>query len=112
MNQGNKPRERKPRTFQPRYNKDSYRRAIERAALRAFPIPKEIKGQPDKVKAWKLEHVWKPNQLRKSAATEVRKQADLETAQAVLGHSSKKTTEQFYAEIDNERAVEFARKYG
>lgn len=42
----------------------------------------------------------------------VRKEADLETAQVVLGHASKKTTEQFYAEVVDERAVEFARKFG
>lgn len=112
INQGNTPKKRKPRKFQPNYNKDSYRRAIERAALRAFPIPVEIKNDPSKVSKWKEQYVWKPNQLRKSAATNARKQMDLETAQILLGHSSKKTTEKFYAEIDNERAVEFARKYG
>ena len=112
LNQGNKPRPRKPRTFQPQYNKDSYRRAIQRAALRAFPVPAAIKGNADKVAQWKEQYVWLPNQLRKSAATEARKQMDLETAQVVLGHSSKKTTERFYAEIDHDRAIEFARKYG
>jgi integrase len=112
LNEGNRPRPRKLMTFKPRYNKDSYRRAINRAALRAFPIPKEIEKAPDKVETWKFTYVWKPNQLRKSAATIARKQMDLETAQIVLGHSSKKTTEQFYAEIDNDRAVEFALKFG
>ncbi|MFK7768790.1 MAG: tyrosine-type recombinase/integrase [Mariniblastus sp.] len=112
MNEGNKPMERKPRTFQPNYNKDSYRRAIERAALRAFPMSKEVKESPEKAKAWKEKYVWKPNQLRKSAATTARKKMDLETAQILLGHSSKKTTEKYYAEIDNERAVEFARQFG
>jgi integrase len=112
MNEGNKPKPRKPRSFKPSYDKDSYRRAIERAALRAFPIPDEIKDKPAKVDDWKAKYVWKPNQLRKSAATRARKQMDLETAQILLGHSSKKTTEKFYAEIDDERAVEFARKFG
>ena len=112
LNQGNKPRQHKPRVFKPRYDKDSYRRAIERAAMRAYPVPEDIKHSAEKVAAWKFAHVWKPNQLRKSAATTARKQMDLETAQILLGHSSKKTTERFYAEMDNERAVEFARKFG
>ena len=112
MNQGNKPRPRKQKSFKPKYDKDSYRRAIERAALRAYPIPKEIKNDPVKVSAWKAKYVWKPNQLRKSAATTARKEMDLETAQILLGHSSKKTTERFYAEVDNDRAVEFAKKFG
>ena len=112
MNEGNKPRPRKPRSFRPNYNKDSYRRAIDRATLRAFPIPDDIKGDPKKVEAWKLTHAWKPNQLRKSAATTARKQMDLETAQILLGHSSKKTTERYYAEMDHDRAIEFAQKYG
>ena len=103
---------RKPRAFRANYNKDSYRRAIDRAALRAFPIPKDIKGNPKKVEAWKLTYAWKPNQLRKSAATTARKQMDLETAQILLGHSSKKTTERYYAEMDHDRAIEFAQKYG
>ena len=112
MNQGNRQRPRKPKSFKPCYDKDSYRRAIKRAALRAFPIPEEIEASPERVKEWKFAYVWLPNQLRKSAATIARKQMDLETAQIVLGHSSKKTTERFYAEIDNDRAVEFARKFG
>ena len=109
---GNGPRPRKPKSFKPRYDKDSYRRAIDRAAKRAFPVPKEIKGDPDAVKAWKKKHVWKPNQLRHTAATLARQTHDLETAQNVLGHSSKRTTEKFYAEQDISRSIEFARKHG
>ena len=112
LKEGNRPRPRKPKTFKPCYNKDSYRRAVKRAAMRAFPIPEEIDNSSEKVKAWKFTHVWTPNQLRKSAAMTVRKEADLETAQVVLGHASKKTTEQFYAEVIDERAVKFARKFG
>lgn len=111
MNEGNKPKH-KPRSFKPNYNKDSYRRAIVRACLRINPIPDDIKADPEKVKAWKEKHVWLPNQLRKSAATTARKQMDLETAQILLGHSSKKTTEKFYAEKDFERALEFAQRFG
>jgi integrase len=109
---GNGPSPRKRKSFQPKYNKDTYRRAVERAALRAFPIPAEIAGDGDKVVAWKRKHVWKPNQLRHTAATTARQEYDLETAQLVLGHSSKQTTERFYAELDLSRAIEFARKCG
>ena len=112
MNEGNKPKPRKPRSFKPNYDKDSYRRPIDRAAKRAFPVPEEIKNDAAKIEDWKAKFEWKPNQLRKSAATTARKEMDLETAQILLGHSSKKTTERFYAEQDNERAVEFARKFG
>ncbi|MEL7500053.1 MAG: site-specific integrase [Planctomycetota bacterium] len=111
-NEGNRPKQRKQTTFKPCYDQNSYRRAIERACLRANPIPEDIKDDDAKVKEWKSKYVWKPNQLRKSAATEARKTMDLETAQLVLGHASKRTTERFYAELDNERAIEFARKHG
>lgn len=52
LNEGSRPRPRKPKTFKPRYNKDSYRRAVNRAASRAFPIPKEIEHLPERVEAW------------------------------------------------------------
>ncbi|HQX50633.1 MAG TPA: site-specific integrase [Planctomycetaceae bacterium] len=43
---------------------------------------------------------WTPGQLRKTRATQARQQGDLETAQQVLGHSSKQTTERHYARVD------------
>ncbi len=43
---------------------------------------------------------WSPGQLRKTQATNARQQGDLETAQQVLGHSSKSTTERHYAAVD------------
>jgi integrase len=109
---GNGPKPRKPKTFKPNYNKDSYRRAIERAALRAFPMPKDVKRDKKKSDQWKAKYVWKPNQLRHLAASSARKEFDLETAQILLGHSNKATTEKFYAEIDQSRAVDFARAFG
>ena len=111
-NQGNRPRPRKPKAFKPRYDKDSYRRAIVRAAKRAFPAPDDVQKDEKKLERWLAKYSWRPNQLRKSAATTARKEMDLETAQLLLGHASKKTTEQFYAEMDSERAIEFAQKYG
>ncbi len=68
------------------YNKNSFRRAIERAAIRAGVKP------------------WGPNRLRHAAATEIRAKAGLEAAQVVLGHASAKTTE-IYAETAVANAV-------
>jgi integrase len=44
--------------------------------------------------------VWTAGQLRKTRATEARRQSGLEVAQGILGHSSKQTTERHYAELD------------
>jgi integrase len=46
---------------------------------------------------------WHPNQLRHNAATRLRKQVDMDTVRAVLGHSSVKMTE-IYAEMDIDKA--------
>ncbi len=55
---------------------------------------------------------WSPGQLRKTRATQARQQGDLETAQQVLGHSSKQTTERHYAEVDLSRAAANALQFG
>lgn len=104
---GNRPgtnRSKKPRR-QPgsRYTKDSYARAIKRACEKAFPIPDDL--DKNGVKEWKALYFWSPNRLRHSAATKIRKEFGLESAQAILGHSNLKTTE-IYAE----RNMELARK--
>jgi integrase len=57
------------------YTVESYRRAITYACKRA--------GVPN----------WHPNQLRHNAATRLRKEFGLDTARAVLGHSSPAVTE-------------------
>ena len=72
MNEGNRPKPRKPKAFKPCYDHNAYRRAIQRAALRAFPVPEADKDDETKVKEWKERYVWRPNQLRKSAAAEAR----------------------------------------
>ncbi len=64
------------------YSTASYRRAIARACRRAGVA------------------IWHPNQLRHSAATEIRRRFGLEAAQLVLGHSSALVTEAVYAERD------------
>ena len=47
--------------------------------------------------------VWAPNRLPHNAATELRKQFDIETVRTILGHASGFTTE-VYAELDHEKA--------
>jgi integrase len=76
---------RKRAALRDRYDVASYRRAIRRACLKA--------GVP----------IWSPNQLRHSAATNIRKRFGLEASQACLGHAELGVT-QVYAEVDRETA--------
>ena len=55
--------------------------------------------------------VWTPNQLRHAGGTEVREKFGLEYAQAVLGHSSAKTTE-IYAKASFDKAAKVAKEIG
>lgn len=55
---------------------------------------------------------WSPGQLRKTRATQARRDGDLETAQQILGHSSKTTTEKHYASVDLSRAEANALQFG
>ena len=68
------------------YCTSSYRRAIHRACVEAG-IPK-----------------WSPHQLRHVAATLLRKEQGLDTAQVVLGHANVATT-LAYAEADEAKAI-------
>jgi len=74
------------------YERESYTRAIARAAKRAG------------VK-------WSPNQLRHTYATIIRKRYGLEAAQILLGHSKADVT-QIYAERDLQKAVDVVREVG
>ena len=56
--------------------------------------------------------LWTPGQLRKTRATEARRESGLEVAQGILGHSSKQTTERHYAELDLSLVEENALKFG
>jgi len=67
------------------YSVTSYGRAISNACEKA--------GIP----------VWTPNRLRHNAATELRKQYDIETVRTILGHATGFTTE-IYAELDYAKA--------
>jgi integrase len=81
------------------YSEHSLHAAVRKACERAIE-----KG--------KLTSSWSPGQLRKTRATSARQQGDLETAQQVLGHSSKQTTERHYAEVDVARAAANALEFG
>ena len=54
---------------------------------------------------------WRPNQLRHSTATDVRKRFGLEAAQVTLGHAYADVS-QIYAERDLNLAAEVMRKIG
>lgn len=81
------------RTHSDHYKVSSYRMAIRRACKKNA-----------------LE-VWSPNQLRHTAATEIRRDFGLEAAQVVCGHQSADVT-QIYAERDLELAMKVAQAVG
>jgi len=81
------------RQYAPCYTAETYRHAIQRICKR-LELPK-----------------WSPNQLRHTAATEIRKRYGLEAAQVVCGHQSADVT-QVYAERDYELAKRVAREVG
>jgi integrase len=91
---GEQPRKRKPKR-QPgeRYRVSSYRQAVVKACRKA--------GVPG----------WHPHQLRHTKATEIRREAGLDAARAVLGHRSPAITE-VYAEIDATKAAEVMERLG
>lgn len=102
-----------------RYTTISYGHAIADACNRAFPHPalagipaaEMTDDQRAELEAWRKAHRWHPNQLRHSAATRIRREFGLETAKAVLGHSSVVPT-QIYAEQDLEAARRAMEKLG
>jgi integrase len=120
---GNKPgsnRKRKPkRSAGDHYTTCSYRRAIHRACDKAFPHPeyakavvsKLTKEQKAELAKWQADHRWAPNQLRHTAATEIRREFGLEAAQVILGHSQANVT-QVYAERDLAKGIEVAKRIG
>ena len=75
------------------YTPDSYRRAIDRACVKA-----------------KVPH-WHPHQLRHNFATLVRKHFGIEAARAALGHHSVDITE-VYAEQDRSLVERVASQIG
>ena len=110
---GNRPesnRKRRPkRSATMCYTPGSYRRAIHRACERAFPPPKDM--PKEKHREWHKEQRWSPNQVRHTAATEIRRKFGLEAAQVALGHAYADVT-QIYAERDNAAAANVMRQIG
>jgi integrase len=100
-----------------RYNTDSYALAIARAVraankARACEPCKKLKPEErcDACKAAAIPH-WHPHQLRHTKATEIRREAGLDAARAVLGHRSPQITE-VYAEIDVNKAADVMERLG
>lgn len=117
---------RKPKEY---YTRDSYRRAITRGCEIAFGMPQELRRIPARnpdgtavpeeskkrlvalAQQWRNKYTWHPNQLRHTAATEIRREYGLEAAQVVLGHATADIT-QVYAERDSKLAVQVMSKIG
>jgi integrase len=114
------------------YQRQSYNNAIDRACMRAFPLPEHLAPQKqdngrlesraawwarlteqekEEVRTWRKRHSWHPNQLRHTHGTEVRRLYGLEAAQVALGHSQANIT-QVYAERDLSLAERVAREIG
>lgn len=85
------------------YDVDSYRQAVNRGIDKANRERKRLE-LPE------VPH-WHPHQIRHAAATEIRREAGLDAAQRVLGHSKASTTER-YASADLGKAVEVIAKIG
>jgi integrase len=115
-----------------RYTVAAYRTAISRACDQAFPPPEHLRPQrkpngkretryefrnrltPEEkaeLKEWRKAHRWHPHRLRHTKATEIRREAGLDAARAVLGHRSPVITA-VYAELDTARAVEVMERLG
>jgi integrase len=113
------------------YSTHAHAVAVMRACDAAWPLPAELGPQvkegkresvtvwrkrltddeKSRVRRWRQDHRWHPNQLRHSFATKVRKKHGLEAAQVVLGHAKADTT-QIYAERNEALAVAVAEKLG
>jgi integrase len=110
-----------------RYTVSAYDRAIESACDRAFPPPAPLARREDEtakawgarltaeqkeeLRQWRQAHRWHPNQLRHTKATEIRREAGLDAARAILGHRSPQVTE-VYAELDEAKAAEVMARLG
>jgi integrase len=112
-----RPKENGRRRPHDHYTVASYRRAIARGCELAFGMPPELRTIPNALDSkekrkrrreaakWRESNCWRPNQLRHSAGTFLRREFGIEAASVILGHADLKTTE-IYAEADRERARE------
>jgi len=110
------------------YTTDTYRKAIVRACVAAFPPPAELgprdgEARPawlsrltdderSRLSAWHRLHRWTPQQLRKAFANRARQHCGTDAARAALGHADERTTREYYLERDVAAAVEVARRIG
>jgi integrase len=92
-----------------RYSVGSYEHAIAWACKKADA--KAHLDQPEIPKEQVLVPHWHPNQLRHTKATEIRREAGLDAARAVLGHRTPAITE-VYAELDMSKAAEVMERLG
>ncbi len=108
--QQNRRKTRRKRPPADRYDKSSYRRAIARAVVLAN---KQIQADAEHMGIDKPAFLpnWHPNQLRHSAATQIRRDFGLEAAQIILGHSKADTTE-IYAQRDAKKAIKIVNEIG
>jgi integrase len=91
-------RRRGPRKVTDHYSTVNYTISIRRAIQKANKAGKTIPH-------------WHPHQLRHTKATEIRREAGLDAARAVLGHRSPVVTE-VYAELDINKAAEVMERLG
>ena len=68
-------------------------------------------GQKAELCKWQSDHRWCPNQLRHTAATEIRREFGLEAAQIMLGHAQASVT-QLYAQRDLTKGLDVASQIG
>jgi integrase len=96
-------------TLNERYDRRTYRKAVQ------YAIKKANKARKEEAEAAgtrpKLIPMWTPHQLRHTATTRAAKEFGIEVAKAATGHANISTT-QIYAERDLEAARKVARKFG
>ena len=100
-NQPGPPSHTSKRRLGDKYTTSSYRRAIHRACDKAFAHPDFPRTSKSKLstedqlalESWQRAHRWIPNQLRHTAATEIRQLFGLEAPQVSLGHSAANVTQ-------------------
>lgn len=108
QSRGLAPEERKRKPGE-KYTSHSYWTAVQRAVDKRNKA--ELRVAEKEGRKPKLLPKWFPNQLRHAKATEIRRIADAEVAQVVMGHSRLQTT-QIYAKAAVEKAFFAARKWG
>jgi integrase len=106
----NRRKKRPKRPLSDHYVKNAYRLAVHRAVDRTNRAAAKAAAERGEEAPVPVPH-WHPNQLRHSAATEIRRLFGLEAAQVALRHSRADVT-QVYAERDMKLAAEIARKIG